>query len=91
MSGGFYISDEPDNATKEDKNLLHNYQELRHYTEEIEILIGSLYKNTANFDEKDIKRLDKAIVVIKVGFKLIKMTLRKHGFKQRIKTKEFVK
>ena len=38
--------------------------------------------------EQDLKRLDKAVTVIKVGFKLVKLVLKKHGYQ---KTKPTVK
>lgn len=61
-----------------DELLLRSYCDLRFTTHEIEEIIAVSY-NDPNFSEQDIKRLDKAVVVMKVGFKMLKKALRKRG------------
>lgn len=67
-----------DEPTPESDAVLHTYQNMRLDCIELEELIG----NGEGLSEKDLKRLDKAVTVIKVGFKLIKMVLRAHGYRQ---------
>jgi hypothetical protein len=46
--------------------------------ERFETILGEI-KIDDTWTEKDLKRLDKAATVMKVGFKLIKLVLHRHG------------
>jgi hypothetical protein len=52
-----------------------NYGNLRHEVHELECLIESV-ENDDRWTEKDLKRLDKAVTVMKAGFKIIKKALK---------------
>lgn len=78
-----YVPHEP---PPENNLLAHIYGELRHHGDELESLLGALDIDPRGFTEEDRKRLDKAVVVMKVGFKIVKRVLRNHGFRGRLKT-----
>lgn len=65
--------------------LARAYADLRADCIAVEEIIGALNERPGGFTDKDLKRLDKGVTVIKVGFKLIKMVLRTHGFRNRLK------
>ena len=64
--------------TKESALLLETYKSLRLDCIELEELIG----NGRGLSDKDLKRLDKAVTVMKVSFKIVKKVLRRHGFRE---------
>lgn len=61
-----------------DQLLLENYKNLRFETHEIEEIIAAA-EIDPDFSEQDIKRLDKAVTVMKAGFKMLKKAIRKRG------------
>jgi hypothetical protein len=62
------------------RSLLCSYTELRRAGIELEEVIGA-----GGFTEDELKRLDKAATVMKVGFKMVKKVLRKRGVGGRLK------
>lgn len=54
------------------------YKNMRLDGIELEEIIG----NGEGLTAKDLKRLDKAVTVIKMGYKIIKMVLRAHGYRE---------
>lgn len=72
----------PKEPTETDSRLLRDYQNLRLDCADLEELLGS---DTVELSERDRKELDKAVVAMKIGFKLIKNRLRKRGWKGRLK------
>jgi hypothetical protein len=90
MMGGSYPSwrwtpptDDPvpdrsdENPTPTEDRLRRDYANLRLDCADLEELLGSL---PSDLTAKDLKRLDKAVTVMKVGFKIVAKVLRKHGF-----------
>ena len=71
-------------ATPSEQKLIGIYSSTRLDIMELEHLIA----DGEGLSEQDLKRLDKAVTVIKVGFKLVKLVLKKHGYQ---KTKPTVK
>jgi hypothetical protein len=69
----------------DEAELMGLYNQLRHHTEALEALLGRLDERPGNFTTDDLKRLDKAVTVAKVGFKMVKRVLRKRGFRGRLK------
>jgi hypothetical protein len=61
--------------------LLSAYRTLRLDAHDLEELIGS---NPDGLTEQDLKRLDKALVLMKAGFKVVKKVLRAHGYTERV-------
>lgn len=71
----------PIGATAGQVSLLRNYQNMRRYIGNFETLL-----HVGNgFSERDLKEIDKAIVLLKTGCKLIKRRLRKAGFQGKLK------
>jgi hypothetical protein len=68
----------PDQPTPKEKDLLCHYFVLRQEISELEALID------------DEKELDKAVVLLKVGCKLLKKRLRKIGFAGPLRNREMV-
>ncbi len=54
--------------------LTAHYNDLRWTCHQLEELL-SVAESDPDFSEKDVKRLDKAVTVMKVGFKLVKKVL----------------
>lgn len=71
------------NPSRTEDMLARCYTGLRQEGIDLEELIGSF--EPGEFTEKELKRLDKAVTVMKVGFKLIKMVLRGRGMRTRKK------
>ena len=68
--------------TYQEAKLIAFYKKLRAATVGIEQLIEDLESaDCETFSDQDLHRLDKAVVVSKVGFKMVKMILKTHGFK----------
>lgn len=76
--------------SKEEKRLIRLYKKLRLATVDVEQLIEDIQsqnfikltpKPKHKFSGIDLHRLDKAVVVSKVAYKMIKRILKKHGFK----------
>lgn len=67
----------PPNPTPEQLKLATLYQTLRMDMEEFEALIGN---QSSSFTEKELKRLDKAAILINTGLKLTKKVLKSQGF-----------
>lgn len=63
----------PGHAPPTDQLALHTYNNLRFTCHELEELIGEGWDDLT---EKDRKRLDKAVTVMKVGFKIMKKVLK---------------
>ena len=63
--------------------LLTTYQELRLNCITLEDFIGK-----GTFTPNEIKRLDKAITVMKVGFKMVKKIIRQRGVTGKLKPEE---
>jgi hypothetical protein len=61
--------------TPKDALALHQYNDLRFTCHELEELIASV-EGEEGWTEKDLKRLDKAVTVMKVGFKIFKKVLK---------------
>lgn len=53
------------------------YRDMRQACIDMEALIEA----QAGLSEQDLKRLDKAVTVMKVSFKLVKQVLRRHGLR----------
>lgn len=68
---------ERERPTKEEDRLYRDYANLRLDCTALEEFLGS---NPDGMSEKDLKRLDKAVTVMKVAFKLIARVLRRHGY-----------
>lgn len=66
--------------------LLNTYAELRANCAELEATIAAL--PAGEFTEEDLTRLDKGVTVMKVGFKLVKKVLRRHGHVGNLKVKQ---
>jgi hypothetical protein len=64
-------------------SLLGEYQNIRLDLESLEELAA---QPDPEFSEDELKKLDKAIVVMRTGSKLIKRILRKRGFHGNLKT-----
>lgn len=62
-------------AGSTDELALHQYNDLRFTCHELEELIASV-EGDPGWSEKDLKRLDKAVTVMKVGFKILKKVLK---------------
>lgn len=71
-----------DSPSAGEKALLLIYGDLRLDCDQLEEMLGA---PSSDLTEKDLKRLDKAVTIIKVGFKLIKKVLRAHGYVERLK------
>lgn len=69
----------PSNPTPEQLVLATLYQTLRMDMEEFETLIGTPGIGQV-FTEKDLKRLDKAAVLLNTGLKITKKVLKSQGF-----------
>ena len=63
--------------TEDEEKLAAIYQDMRVATARLEQLIES-----STLSAKDLHRLDKSVVVQKVGYKMIKKILKKKGFKE---------
>jgi len=63
--------------TPTEDRLRRDYANLRLDCADLEELLGS---TNTDLTGKDLKRLDKAVTVMKVAFKLIAKVLRRHGF-----------
>jgi hypothetical protein len=74
-----------DKPTETEQRLLRDYQNLRLDCAALEELLGS---DTIELSEKDRAEIDKAVTLMKVGFKMIKRRLRAHGFEGRLKAPE---
>ncbi len=65
-----------------DELLLANYKDIRFNIHEVEEIIASIEAD-GEFDdiwsEHDLKRLDKAVIVMKTGAKMLKKMLKKRG------------
>lgn len=70
----------PSNPTT--RSLLASYVELRSECAGLEELI-----ERGDLTEQDVMRLDKAVTVMKVGFKIVKKVLRAQGIAGRMKPK----
>ncbi len=68
---------EREKPTKEEDRLYRDYSNLRLDCIALEEFLGS---DPHGMSEKDLKRLDKAVTVMKVAFKLIARVLRRHGY-----------
>jgi hypothetical protein len=67
----------PDGPTDPVSSLRRRYLELRASCHELEAALGSVLPGTGGLTAKDIKRLDKAVTVMKCGFKLAKKALKR--------------
>lgn len=67
-------------AKKSEKELIKIYKNLRLATIELEEFLEK-YFETADMTAKEYHRLDKSVVIQKVGFKLVKKILKGRGFK----------
>ena len=68
--------------THQETKLIKFYKNLRTATIGIEQMIEDLESaGCETFSNQDLHRLDKAVVVCKVGFKMVKKILKSHGFK----------
>jgi hypothetical protein len=74
------MEQEPKQPTPSEKRLARIYQECRLAVIHLEELIEEASEKD-ELTAEDLHRLDKAVVVQKVGFKIVKRILRKHGFK----------
>lgn len=70
--------DDPIDPYPDEKLLAHLYGNFRTDLDELEELIAS----GEHFSEKDLKRLDKAVTLMKVGAKYIKKVLHRHGWRK---------
>lgn len=70
--------EEKKEPTEDDKKLAQIYQDMRIATMRLEELIES----STSFTAKDLHRLDKSVVVQKVGYKMVKNILKKKGFSE---------
>lgn len=73
--------DEKGRFTVKDALALHQYNDLRFTCHELEELIASV-EGSEDWSEKDLKRLDKAVTVMKVGFKIFKKVLKSRAKRQ---------
>ena len=67
-------------ATTSEEELIAVYQNLRLATIELEKFLEKYFK-TNDLTEVEYHRLDKSVVIQKVGFKLVKKILKDRGFK----------
>ena len=71
------VDEKPDEKpTDNEEKLAKLYQNMRIVAHQLEELI----ENGEGFTEKELHRLDKSIVVQKVGFKMVKKILAKRGY-----------
>lgn len=59
--------------------LAQTYSDLRQNCIDLEEIIASSQTGDSELSEEDLKRLDKAVTVMKVSFKLVKKVLGRHG------------
>jgi hypothetical protein len=67
----------PDEKPSETDYLARSYANLRFECADLEDIIGA---KDCGLNPKDLKRLDKAVTVMKVGFKIIARVLRAQGY-----------
>lgn len=71
----------PKKPTDTEQHLLSGYQNIRLDVETVEEILGS-ENDLSDFERK---QLDKAVVLMRVGSKMLKTILRKRGFVGRLK------
>lgn len=74
----------PKDPTPTEDLLARTYAGLRLEIAELEVLMAG----GEGLSERDLKRLDKGVVLMKVGAKLVKRVLRTHGARGRLKARE---
>lgn len=72
----------PKEPSETEQRLLRDYQNLRLDITAVEEVLGVA---DSDLSEAERKRLDKAVVLMRVGAKLVKRTLRERGFLGRLK------
>ena len=78
MSGWPHINTElPINASVNEKKTVDEYKDLRITLHNIEQLIDN-----KDWNEEESKRLDKSLVVLKLGAKMLKKILKDRGWKE---------
>lgn len=87
-SGGGYWWPKPDQTPApsprpQDKptedHLIHNYQAVRLDVAELEEMLGSPHHGLS---DKELKRLDKSVVLMKAGAKVLKKVIRARGYRE---------
>lgn len=68
--------------TPEEEVLKDTYQKLRLDGYDLEELLAVIADPRLGWSDYDQKRLDKGIVLLKVGMKYLKKTLKGHGFRE---------
>lgn len=71
----------PEGPRREVEKVTDLYCRLRNDCEEFEELLGSWGTDPGELTAKDLKRLDKATTVLKIGFKLMKKVMKAHEAK----------
>lgn len=71
------VPDRENGPTPTEDRLRRDYANLRLDCADLEELLGA---SPSDLTAKDLKRLDKAVTVMKVAFKIVAKVLRGHGF-----------
>lgn len=67
-------------ATTQESIMASTYMNLRAECIGLEEQLAALQNDSDEFSGHDLSELDKAVTVMKVGFKLMKRVLKKHGY-----------